>query len=91
MLSVPPPLPYIQNFNDVFLDHISRCEQESAPVEDEWFRISLGRFKTLGRKYYRQFREDDLLGNLQRLVFEDIDTHMANTVAGFAILPEFSC
>ena len=41
-----------QNFNDVFLDHISRCEHESAPVEDEWFRISLGRFKTLGQLLY---------------------------------------
>ena len=49
------------------------------------------RFKQLGRKYYRQFREDDLLGNLQRLVFEDINQHMATTVSGFAVLPEFNC
>ena len=31
-----------QNFSDVLIDHISRCEDDGAAVQDTWFNISMG-------------------------------------------------
>eukprot|EP00039_Didymoeca_costata_P028846 m.22306 g.22306 ORF g.22306 m.22306 type:complete len:783 (+) comp7385_c0_seq1:350-2698(+) len=80
-----------QHLSEVLTDHIARCQQNGAPLEDAWFRIAIGRFKQLGRKYFKVLDQGGLLGNLNRLVFDDMDPVIHDrAVAGFGIFKQLA-
>ena len=56
-------------------------------MQSTWFRVSIGQFQLLGRKYHRTLEESNLLGTLRRLVFNEVEPEIASVVKGFGVLP----
>jgi hypothetical protein len=59
------------------------------PLGTSGATLKVGRFKELGRRYYRQMQEGKMLRILKQLVFDDVVPALEGTVAGVVAIAAF--